>query len=88
MLLATLLTKNILSALNKLPWQQSIKESSSSKSFSDSDDIRAKGNAFTSTKSIEAKYPNNLFFGHWMDISFVTNLLVFKNASKERLTYS
>ena len=75
MLLATLFTKNILSALNKLPWQQSIKESSSSKSFSDSDDIRAKGNAFTSTKSIKAKYPNNLFFGH-LNGHFIRNKFV------------
>ena len=37
---------------------------SSSKSFSDYDNIRAKGNAFRSTKSINAKHPKNLFFGH------------------------
>ena len=48
----TLLIEDILSALNKVAWQQSVKEIFSSKSFSDSDDIRAKGNAFTSTKSI------------------------------------
>ena len=36
----------------------------SSKSFSDFDNIRAKGNAFTSTKSIKAKHPKHLFFGH------------------------
>ena len=35
---------------------------SSSKSFSGYDNIRAKGSAFTSTKSIKAKYPKNLFF--------------------------
>ena len=49
----TLLIEDILSALNKVAWQQSVKEIFSSKSFSDSDDIRAKGNAFTSTKSIK-----------------------------------
>ena len=38
--------------------------SSSSKSLSDYDNIRAKGNAFTSAKSIKAKHPKNLFFGH------------------------
>ena len=35
-----------------------------SKSFSDSDDITAKGNTFTSTKSIEVKNTKILFFGH------------------------
>ena len=35
---------------------------SSSKSFSDNNNICAKGNAFTSTKSIKAKHPKNLFF--------------------------
>ena len=57
-------TKNIVSALNKVAWPQNAKESSSSKSFFDSDDIGAKGNAFKSTKSIKAKHSKNLFFGH------------------------
>ena len=58
------LTENIHSALNKVAWPQSVKENSSTKSFSDSDDIRAnKGNAFTSTKSIKAKHAQNSFFG-------------------------
>ena len=61
---ATLFTKNIVSALNKVAWPQNAKESSSSKSFFDSDDIGAKGNAFKSTKSIKAKHSENLFFGH------------------------
>ena len=61
---ATLFTENILSALNKIAWPQNLKVSSSSKSLSDYDNIRAKGNAFTSTKSIKAKHPKNLFFGH------------------------
>ena len=61
---ATLFTKNIVSALNKVAWPQNAKESSSSKSFFDSDDIGAKGNAFKSTKSIKAKHSKNLFFGH------------------------
>ena len=38
---------------------------SSSKSFSDYDNIRDKGNVFTSTKSIKAKHPKNLFLGHF-----------------------
>ena len=37
---------------------------SSSKSFSDYDNILDKGNLFTSTKSIKAKHPKNLFLGH------------------------
>ena len=42
-----------------------MKVNSSSKSFSDYNNIRAKGNAFTSTKRInKAKHPKNLFFGH------------------------
>ena len=45
---AALFTKNILSALNKVAWLQSVKENSSSESFSDSDDKCAKRNAFTS----------------------------------------
>ena len=61
---ATLFTENIISALNKVAWPQSVKVNSSSKSFSDSNDISAKGNAFTSTKSIKAKHPKNLVFGH------------------------
>ena len=39
---ATLFTENILSALNKVAWPQSVKVNSSSKSFSDSDDILLK----------------------------------------------
>ena len=42
---ATLFTENILSALNKVAWQQSLKVNSS-KSFFDPDDISANGNAF------------------------------------------
>ena len=61
---ATFFIKNILSALNKVAWPQSVKENSSSKSFSDSDSIGAKGNAFTSTKSIKIKHPKDLFFRH------------------------
>ena len=37
---------------------------SSSKSFSYYDNIRAKGNAFISTKSIKAKHSKKLFLGH------------------------
>ena len=40
-----LFTENILSALNKVAWRQSLKMNSS-KSFFDPDDISAKGNAF------------------------------------------
>ena len=61
---ATLFTENILSALNKVAWPQSVKVNSTSKSFSGYDNICAKGNAFKSTKSIKAKHPKNLFFGH------------------------
>ena len=48
---------------------------SSSKSFSDYDNIRAKGNAFTPTKSIEAKHPKNLFFDH-LNVNFIRNKFV------------
>ena len=57
---STLLPTNILSALNEVvAWPQSIKENSSSKSISDSNDIRAKGNASPSTKIIKLKHPKN-----------------------------
>ena len=72
---ATLFTENILSALNKVAWPQSVKVNSSSKSFSDYDNIRAKGNAFTSTKSIKAKHPKNLFFGH-LNVNSIRNKFV------------
>ena len=49
--------------------------SSSSKSLSDYDNIRAKGNAFTSTKSIKAKHPKNLFFGH-LNVNSIRNKFV------------
>ena len=45
------------------------------KSFSDFDNIRPKGNTFTSTKSIKAKYPQNLFFGH-LNVSSFRNKFV------------
>ena len=48
---------------------------SSSKSFSDSDNIRAEGNAFTSTKSIKVKDPKNLGFGH-LNVNFTCNKFV------------
>ena len=48
---------------------------SSSKSFSDYDNIRAKGNAFTSTKSIKAKHLKNLFFGH-LNVNSIRNKFV------------
>ena len=48
---------------------------SSFKSFSDYDNIRAKGNAFTSTKSIKAKHPKNLFFGH-LNVNSIRNKFV------------
>ena len=72
---ATLFTENILSALNKVAWPQSVKVNSSSKSFSDYDNIRAKGNAFTSTKGIKAKHPKNLFFGH-LNVNSIRNKFV------------
>ena len=71
----TLFTKNILSALNKVARTQSVKVNSSSKSFSDSDNVRAKGKAFTSTKSIKAKQPKNLFFGH-LNVNSIRNKFV------------
>ena len=46
-----------------------------SKSFSDPDNIRAKGNAFTSTKSIKAKHPKNLFFGN-LNVNAIRNKFV------------
>ena len=48
---------------------------SSSKSFSDYGNIRAKENAFTSTKSIKAKHPKNLFFGH-LNVNSIRNKFV------------
>ena len=48
---------------------------SSSKSFSDNNNICAKGNAFTSTKSIKAKHPKNLFFGH-LNVNSIRNKFV------------
>ena len=48
---------------------------SSSKSFSQYGNIRAKGNAFTSTKSIKAKHPKNLFFGH-LNVNSIRNKFV------------
>ena len=59
---ATLFTENILSALKKVAWPQSVKLNSSSKSFSDSHNIRPKGNAFTSTKSAKEKHSKNFLF--------------------------
>ena len=69
---ATLFTENILSALNKVTWPQSVKVNSSPKSFSDYDNLRAKGNAFMSTKSIKAKHPKNWFFGH-LNVNSIRN---------------
>ena len=48
---------------------------SSSKLFSDSDDISAKETAFTSTKSIKPKHPKNLFFGH-LNVNSIRNKFV------------
>ena len=59
---ATFFTENIISALNKVVLPQFVKENSSFKSFSDSDDLRAKENGFTSTKSMKAKHPKNYFY--------------------------
>ena len=72
---ATLFTENIFSALNKVAIPQSIKENPSSKSFSDSDGILAKGNAFTSTKAIKPKHPRNLFFGP-LNVNSILNKFV------------
>ena len=46
---------------------------STTKSFSNSDDIRAKGKAFTSTKCIKAK--QNLFFGH-LSVNSIRNKFI------------
>ena len=54
---------------------QSVKKNSSSKSLSDSNDICAKGNAFTSTKIIKAKHRKNLFFGH-LNVNSIRNKFV------------
>ena len=72
---ATLFSENILSALNKVAWPQSVKVNSPSKLFSDYYNIRAKGNAFTSTKSIQTKHPKNLFFGH-LNVNSIHNQFV------------
>ena len=52
-------TENILPALNKVAWPQRIKVNSSSKLFFDYGNIRAKRNAFKSSKSIKTKHPKN-----------------------------
>ena len=44
------------------------------KSFSNSDDIRAKLNAFLSTKSIKLRHPKNVFFGH-LNLNSICNKL-------------
>ena len=69
---ATLFTENILSALNSAlnilsAWPQ---KDNSSKSFSDSDGIRTKGN--TSNKSIKAKHLKSLYFGD-LNINSIRN---------------
>ena len=89
---ATLFTENILPALNKVAWSRSVKVSSSSKWFSDFYDIRAKGNAFTSTKIMKAKHPKNVFFGH-LNVNSIRNKFVSIQELIERtfdifLTYS
>ena len=85
---ATLFIENILSALNKVASPQNVKVNSSSKSFSDFHNIRAKGNAFMSTKSINAKHPKNLFFGY-LNVNSIRNKFVsMKSLSKKHLTYS
>ena len=66
---ATLFTENILSVLNKVAWSQSVKVSSF-KSFFNSNNVRAKWNAFTSTKSIKAKHSKIYFLVIWMKIPF------------------
>ena len=50
-------------------------ENSSCKSFSDSDDVSAKGNPFTSTKSIKVMHPKNLFFNH-LNVNSLRNKFV------------
>ena len=49
---------------------------SSSKSFSDYDNLRAKGNAFMSIKRIKGKHPKNLFLGH-LNVNSIRNKFVF-----------
>ena len=44
------------------------------KSFSDSDDIRGKFNAFMSTKSIKLRHPRNVFFVH-LNLNSICNKL-------------
>ena len=71
----TLFTENIFSALNKVAWPQSVNENSSSKSFSDSDGIRTECSPFTPNKSIKAKHPKNLFFGH-LNVNSIGNKFI------------
>ena len=71
----TLFTENIYLAVTKVAWPQSVKENSSSKSFSDSDKIHAKGNALMSTKNIKAEHPKNLFFSH-LNVNSIRNKFV------------
>ena len=49
---------------------------SSSKLFSDNDNIRAKGNAFMSTKSIKAKHPKKKFFFGHLNVNSIQNKFV------------
>ena len=57
------------------------KVNSSSKSFSDSDDVSAKENAFTSTKNIKVKYPKNLFFGY-LNVNSIRNKFTIQDLIK------
>ena len=64
------------------------KTESSSKSIYDYDNICAKGNAFRSTKSMNVKYPKNLFFGY-LNVNSIRNKFVsIQELIKKHLTYS
>ena len=63
---ATLFTKNIVSALNKVAWPQNAKQSSSSKSFFDSDDIGLKEMLSSQLKVLKQSTLKIYFLVIWM----------------------
>ena len=68
-------TENILPALNKVIWKQSVKVNSSSKSFSDYDNIRGKEILSRQLKVLKQSTRKTLFFGH-LNINSIRNKFV------------
>ena len=76
----SILSLNILSALKKLAWSQSVKENPYIESFSIFDYMPAKGNVFTPAKIIKAKPPENVFFVHLNVSSISTKFVSIRNS--------